>query len=471
MAAPTVVTVSPAALESNVYLNKRIVVTWSEAIDSDSINDNTARLTHSATNTRVWMKWSLSDDGITLTLIPKVQLDAEETYVLTLIGSDQGLSFYIESGTSDALVTTERITFTTGNDIEAYSGEKTDLTSQREGDLILPADLQVVPGRRLEVSATTPQHHGTGLSPSLSQIAVQFSADLSGDLLEDTWLEVNMYPLMGYTEYMAHASGESYVFSITDPINTDGEAYEFVEPTGVLESEGAYLVWTRDTGEADNIFPMNTEVEVIISRDVQDVWGNTLQEDRRFVFTMTATPMFDSVRGIERELPTLPEELDRDLLYALIWKYSIEVWQMLNCSNPPTKAYHYIRKFVHASVCLDILDNAELPKTILAGQKKILGDFQVQYDSKVGLMGLKYKRLKEELEKAKLALTGRRMGPKVAVRGASFDRPVWHNRTWRQSAEYNTSNYPGMPITEGIPLSNSAASRDQELPGTTDTWD
>ena len=471
MAAPTVVTVTPAALESDVYLNKRIIITWSEAIDSDSINDNTVRLTHSATNTRIWMESSLSDDGITLTLIPKVQLDAEETYVLTLIGSDQGLSFYVESDTSDALVTTERIRFTTGNDVEAYSGEKTDLTSQREGDLVLPADLQVVPGRRLEVYATTPQHHSTGLSTSPTSIAVQFSADLDNSLLEDSWLEINMYPLMGYTEYMAHPSGESYVFYITDPVDADGEAYEFTQPTGVIESTGEYLVWTRDTGE-DNIFPMNTEVEVVISRDVQDTWGNTLQEDRRFVFTIASTPMFDSVRGIERELPTLLEEVNRDLIYALIWKRSIEAWQMLNSTEPPTKAYHYIRKYVHAAVCLDILDNAELPKTILAGQKKILGDFQVQFDSKaVGMMGLKYKTLKEDLEKAKIALTGRRMVPKVAVRGAAFDRPVWHNRTWRQNTEYNTSDSAGMPITESIPVSNSAASRDQELPGTADSWD
>lgn len=472
MAAPTVVSVSPANAEGNVYLNKRIVVTFSEAIDSDSINDNTVRLTHSPTNSRVWFAWSLSDDGTVLTITPDNQLDAEETYVLTLIGSSDGFAFYLYSETTDALATTERVTFTTGNDIEAYSGEKTDLTSQREGDLVLPADLQVVPGERLEITETSPQHHSCGLSQSLSSITATFSADLSGDLLEDDWMEVTVYPLFGYTEYLAQPSGETYVFSINDPINPSGEYYSFDSPTGEVSITGDQLAWTRDTGDENNIFPMNCEVEVLIGSDVQDKWGNTLGETRRFVFTVESTPMFDSVRGIERELATIPEEVDRDLIYALIWKYSIMAWQKLNSTNPPTKAYHYIRMFVHNSVCLDILDNAELPKTIFAGQDKALGDFRVSFNANaVGKVGLKYKRLQDDLKKAEIALMGMRNKARVATRGSTFDRPHWKNRTWRSGQTYNTDNYPGRPKTETMPVSNSADSRGQELPGEGDSWD
>lgn len=473
MAAPTVVSVTPQSGESNVYLNKRIVIVFSEAIDSDTINDNTVRLTHVQTNQRIWNSRQLSDDGITLTLIPNNQLDAQETYLLTLVGVDLGMSFYLQSETSDGLATSYRVRFTTGNDIQAFSAEKTDLTSQREGDLVLPVDLQVVPGERLEVSATTPQHHSAGLSRTLSEISVEFSADLSGDLLESDWLEVNVYPLMGYSEYLALPSGESYVFAITDPIDPSGEDYDFSFPSGTLSVTGEYLVWSRDTGESDPAFPLNVEVEVLLSPDVQDIYGNTLLETRRFVFTVEATPLFDGVRGIERELPTLPEEFDRDLIYALIWKYSIDAWQLLNCTNPPTKAYHYIRKYVHAAVALDILDNAEIPKTILAGQRKTLGDFQVSYSAQaVGKEGLKYKRLKNDLEEAKIALSGmRKSRPRIAVRGSSFDRPHWKNRTWRSGQQYNQATYPGRPITETLPASNTEASRDAELPGRDDTWD
>lgn len=473
MAAPTVVSTNPENSESNVYLNERILVTFSEAVDLDTLNDNTVRLVHAPTSRRVFMDYALNDSGTTLTLTPKVQLDAEESYQLTIIGIDGGFSFYVKSDTGDGLATSYRVRFTTGNDVEAYSAEKTDITSQREGDLILPADLQVVAGRRLEVLMTTPQNHTAGLTTLLSQISVRFSAPLSGDLYESGWIEVNMYPLMGYSEYLALPSGDSFVFSITDPVNASGEAYSFDFPTGEASVSGEYLLWDRGTGDVDNVFPYNVEVEVLLSPDIQDIYGNTLMETRRFVFTVEATPLFDSVRGIERELPTLPEAFDRDLIYALIWKYSIQAWQKLGSSNPPAKAYHHIRKFVHASVCLDILDNAELPKTILAGQRKVLGDFQVQYDANaVGKEGLKYKRLKKELEEAEQALSGRRRNqPRVAVRGSSFDRPEWKNRTWRSGYVYNQSTYPGRPITETIPVSNSAASREAELPGRIDTWD
>jgi hypothetical protein len=281
-------------------------------------------------------------------------------------------------------------------------------------------------------------------------------------------LEVNVYALMGYEEYLAQPTGDSYVFSINDP-----EGYSFDDPTGTVSVSGDQLIWTRDTGDATNIFPYNVEVEVLISSDVQDVYGNTLLETRRLVFTSVATPMFDTVRGIERELPTLPEEFDRDLIYALIWKYSIDAWQKLGSNNPPGKAYYQIRRYVHAAVCLDLLDNAEIAKSILAGQKKILGDFQVHYESAaVGKEGLKYKRLKKDLEEAEIALTGmRRYRPKVAIRGQSFDRPNWRNRTWRSGQLYNTAVYPGRPITESIPLSNSRSSRESELPGEGESWD
>lgn len=474
MAAPTVVSTAPQHDESNVYLNKRIVAVFSESMDSDSINDNTIRLIHTPTNSRVWTEWSLSDDGLTLTITPKVQLDSEETYTLTLVGVDLGFAFYLKSETDDGLVVSYRVRFTTGNDIEAYSAEKTDLTSEREGDLVLPVDLQVVPGERLEVLATSPQHHSAGLSTELSQVTMRFSAALSGELLDvdSEWLTINCYPLMGYSEYLAQPTGESFVFAIDDPVNDSGEAYTFDWPSGEVTATGEYLIWSRDTGDLDNVFPYNTEIEVLLSPDVQDNYGNTLQETRRFVFTVEATPLFDAVRGIERELPTLPEEFDRDLIYALIWKYSIDAWQKLASANPPTKAYHHIRKYVHSSVCLDILDNAELPKTILAGQKKILGDFTVHYESAaVGKEGLKYKRLKKDLEDATNALSGRRRNqPRVGVRGSSFDRPNWKNRTWRSALYYNPSYHPGRPITEIIPASNTAASRDSELPGQLEGW-
>lgn len=471
MAAPTITSVTPSDGETNVFMNKKFIVVFSEAIDPDSVNGNTVRLVQSATEARVWTELELSQDGLTLTITPQRTLGQDETYRLRVLGDDTGLSFYILSlSTSDPMAATTTVEFTTGDDIEAWSSEKTDTTIQREGELSLPADIQVVSGQRLTILETTPTNHSSGLPLSLSQVTAKFNAALDTGEFDSSWMSVTIRALMSYDEYLAKDRGDgTVVFSINDPEYPTGTDVDFTLPSGTVTMSGQYLIWTRDP---EDDFLYNCEVEVIFSADVVDIYGNSLLEQHRFVFTLLAYPFYSGVDAVERELPNLPEMVDRDLIHALVWRNSIKAWQISGRAEPAAKAYRHYRTYAHAATCLDILDQAELPKTILAGQKKSLGDFFVGFEAgAVGKEGLKYKRLKAELEDAQEALRYVQ-GVHAVVKGSSStDRPNWKHRTWAQTSQYNTSSRPGTPVTESGLLGNTSVSRTSELPGTDDSWD
>lgn len=472
MAAPTIITVSPANGETNVYLNKQITVTFSEALDSDTVNQNTFQLIHQISQMREFCTISVSDDLTTVTIIPNNTMDSNATYVLSIVGISSGFSFYVKSNTGDGLVLTSSYTFTTGNDIEAYSAEKTEAQQTLEGDLVLPADIQVVPARRLEISSVTPKNHSAEINVGTQQVTVTFSANLDSSEFEQDMAEFNVYPLMGMTDYLAldDGSGSNTVFYKDSPNDTGGTPIDFTLPTGAWEATGNTLVWTMDTGSFTQ-FPYNTEVEVILYDDIKDVYGNTLQEARKFVFTLEAYPVFAGVRQVERELATLPEAMHKDIIHAFIWRNSIRAWEETGFSSLPDNTYGILSRYAHVATCLDILDNAELPKTVLAGQKKSLGDFFIGWDSQaVGKMGLKYKRLLEELEELTKGL--QRHIPRWVVKGANVDRPNWRHRTWTSQRYFNNSIRPGMPVTEtAIPAANTRASRESELPGRIQSWD
>ena len=472
MGVPTISTVSPADAETNVYLNEQITVLFSEALDTSTVNQNTFQLVHQTSQMREFCTVSLSANLLTVTIVPNHTLDSDETYILHVIGVSSGFSFYVKSSASaDGLVTTGSYTFTTGNDIEAYTAEKTESQYALEGDLVLPADIQVVAARRLDISEVTPKNHSAEISVSTTQVTVRFSANIDDDVFTQDMAEFNVYPLMGMSDYLAldDGSGSNTVFSKDAPNDTGGVAVDFTLPTGTWAVEDDTIVWTMDTGET-TLFPYNTEVEVILYDDIQDTYGNTLQEARKFVFTLEAYPIFSGVRQVERELATLPEVTHRDIIHAFIWRNSIRAWEEAGFSTAPDIAHGMLSRYAHITTCLDILDNAELPKTVLAGQRKSMGDFFVGWDANaVGRMGLKYQRLLDELKTLTKGL--QRHIPRWVVKGGNVDRPNWRSRTWTSTRYLNTGPKPGAPVTESIPAANTRTSRASTLPGKFNSWD
>lgn len=470
MGAPTIETTTPADGATDLFVNDPFTIVFSEAVAPASVSQNTVRLTHLATGAREWCDLDLSADGLTLVVRPRRTLTKNESYRLRILGDDTGLSAKILSAaTADAMAVSTVLEFQAGDDVRAWSAEKTDQTIEREGELRLPADLQVVPGQRLAVVATSPTNHSAGLGVALSQIAVRFNAELDPAKADESWMTVNVRPLMGYAEYLAKDRGDgTLVFAVDDPEWPAGTPVDFSFPTGNLSVSGAYLVWDRDPLVS---FPLNCEVEVLLGPSVADVYGGTLLEQRRFVFTVETFPLLADVYGVERELPTLPEHMDRDLIHAMIWQNSIRAWQIAGGNNPPRKAWQYYRQFVHARTCLDILDDIEMPKTFLAGQRKTVGDFTAQFDANaIGKRGLKYQRLERLAEEAERAISGFGVS-RVAVKGWNVDRPNWRgSRTGTGTTQFNMSSRPGLPVTEPGPVANTAASRASTLPGRDDGW-
>lgn len=468
MPAPTVTSTSPIDGESNVFINKRLTVVFSVAVDTATITANTIRLTQASTGARYGADLLLSDDGLTVTITPHQTLLKNSSYRLTLLGASSGFSFKIQSTTADDLVTTLTADFTTGDDVEAYSAEKTDTISEREGDLKLPTDVQMVPGERIVVTATSPENGSFGQSLSLPSITVTTNAPISIAKYDASWVTINMYPLMGMTEYLAKDRGDgTIVFSIDDPEYL-GSPVTFDQPTGVISVTGETITWTRATGE---VFPYNTEIEVVLSEKIESTYGDTLLDRKRFTFTSEAYPMYSSVYAVEKTLPLMPQTLNRDYLYALIWRNSIIAWELSGKPIAPTKAQSVLREYTLYSTICEIIEAAEQQKAFLAGQTKRLGDFSVEWDpDAIGKESILYRKCKARVASAELSLVGRRIHmPRSVIKGQWYDRPTHKTRMWTSQSSFNRG--PARPITEAIPAANTAASRSQTLPGAYNVWD
>ena len=90
MPAPTFSSSTPADGATNVYLNQKLVVTFSTDLDATSVSGATVILRSVALDTVV--DATLSVSGAVITIVPYTLLIANSVYRLTLVGNDLSLS-------------------------------------------------------------------------------------------------------------------------------------------------------------------------------------------------------------------------------------------------------------------------------------------------------------------------------------------------------------------------------------------
>lgn len=415
MAQPVVSTSNPVNNETDVFLNIPLQVTFATpGLLASSINVNSVMLLNVATQTSVPVDLSYEPSSRVLTIKSLTVLAESTVYKIRFVGTDVALSSsYVlkESGSSDPLLTTIDITFTTGTRVYLNDAVVTkdigDLSL--EGDLTLPSNIKAIGPFALE--SAIPKNYSADVSTSLdgsNRIRLKFNKNVASP--SEDWINVDVYPILDDTSYLA-ASGTLGTGTIPSM-------------TG-LSYSGQYIYLNFD-----NVMPNNVGVDVTLGTGIVATDGSSIETSSyKLSFTVDRFPKIAGVHMMKNELLAAADELNDNYIAAVLFKNTIRIIHRWSAFTPATPQWIAHKWIVNQSI-LDILEDKDLEKALVAGTRKTLGDFTVSVDNLIGQMALKYKRAQKEAEDADGAMAGiHKLGARIehAVCYPGSPDRLWHN--------------------------------------------
>jgi len=440
MPAPTLVSSVPATSSTGIGIEQQVILTFSVALDPLSVNEGTVSVFRSDDLVPLRGEYVLSSGNAVVTFTPERALFQDTQYRVVLLGSDQGVGFAIKSSTGEFLATTSVISFRTGTErfvsLEEIAGRDDieRIGPIRETD---PFAIQPTSGT-LSIDELVPDAFDCNVSVSATGLHIDFSADIDPSTVTTTTVKIEQTPVLGIDDYFA-----TVVFP-TDECPTLGiqTAAAFVPPTGDLRVEGDKVVFEIDPSAE---FLHNTEVHVTVSTNVASTTGATLSSETSYFFTTEYFPLFVGPSFLRTELGPPVATLTDDTLKRIIYKNSIEAWEMANKGIDLKRPTWWARKWVICKSMLDILGVLLLTKDIQAGQSKTLGDLSISTKPANPELGAKYKQATDCLKELG-DLFGMDLMATTAIKGISSgtERQDFRMRTWdhlilQRRAAANTS--------------------------------
>lgn len=375
---------TPADGSVDVFVNKPLEVTFDSIVSGPTVSSTSVVLIASAAN----IVASADVELVTTTTIritPHGILDEDTLYIIRFPGTDVALSsaYVLKDIISEPLATTLTVTFRTGArvfiDDTAIDKDATDLSL--EGDLNLPVHVKAL--GEFVVSGTVPKNHSHDIGLETNPVVVNFNKSLSGDLLTQDWLDVDLYPIMDNPNWLA--SGNSL---------GAGSIPQF----GLSVAGGSIQI------NFSGGLPQNMGATITVSQHVQADDGSEFGPNE-FVYSFTTIryPSIGGVHVIKREIPAAVEELHDDYIASVLLAKAVESQITFGGAGQELSLF----KWVVNSAIVEILDDAELNKALAAGTRRQLGDFSTAVDPIIGKLAIKHSRAEAEIKKAYRTLLGR----------------------------------------------------------------
>lgn len=455
MAAPVLSISSPIDGASDSFLNKTLTATFAAALDTATVNSNAVILLNVATEGIVETNISYNTATFTISITPLSVLAEDTVYKLRFPGTDIAIGEgYVlkDSASSDPIATTIEVVFTTGTKIyiDDSSVDKDSTDYSLEGDLNLPVHVKALGD--FAVSGTTPKIHSYDVASNIdgsNRIAIKFNKDLSGDLCSTDWATVDAYSMLDSDDYLA--TGNTLGTGSVPPM------------TGVSCTGNTMYLWF--SGE----MPKNAGVSVTLDSSITAADGSEFgPSDYELTFTMERFPKISGIHVIKRELSSIADTLNHDYIAALLLSNTINLVEKLNIDVDNITWTHL--QWVTNKTIVDILDDQELEKAIVAGTRRQLGDLNVSIDlpqTEAARLSLKHARAQKKLDTANKTLLGARG---TALRYDStknitdvVDR-LWHGVAGKLVDSRWSTYQPNMPA------SNVGISRQGKVPPGTNWW-
>lgn len=376
----------PTTNESNVFINKEILLTFNKAVDESTLLDNTVSL-QSVGGSVIDVTLSLNPLNTSeVKILPKVNLSANTQYRIILVGTGQTLFTPLAAEDGDLFQGTTIIVFTTGTSVYKIDTtlEKEAATLTLEGDLFLPTNVEAL-GYEFTINSVNPPNRAHGISTTLNgsnQLSFYFSKPLATGQDYSTWADVEVYPLLSKTSYLA--SGETFGAGTI--------------PEYSIEASGQYLN-VSFSGE----LPKNAGLYCRLTNSIRSISNDQYGGNLEYTSNTPLYPDIVGVHSIRREINSISAEVYDDYIGAVIAKNTVRLYFLLNSNLSKLDgwaAYHYVLN----AVVLEIIEDKDLEKFIVAGTRRQLGNLNVSVDSLIGRIAMKAARAKKEMDDAKEAL-------------------------------------------------------------------
>ncbi|RMG31947.1 MAG: hypothetical protein D6732_14120 [Methanobacteriota archaeon] len=386
MAEPSLSSSSPAAGSTGNYINVNPVLTFAGPLDATTVNVNTFHLVDSVTGDRVALDTSYDSTNYKVTLLLKQTLRENTVYRIIVIGSDLKVTEALKSSDSTELSTSIIVEFTTGDSaydvdtvIEKDAQEKT-----LEGDLVLPSNIKVL-GYDLVITKEDPKNYSHNVSVSLNgskEIHFTFSKDMTTND-PSSWAKVAVYPLLT----------DDYIVE-SDTFQKDASAsYTMPTPSISVVGKDVIIVFDKD-------IPKNMGIDVELTKDIVAAdgsdFGGSFYSISVETYPKTMTP-----RTIQRELRHIAgEDIRETYIGALLLKNSIFLYERLGGTLDLSDLSFAAKKYIMYATILDIIEDKEYEKFLLAGTRRQFADGNISTDSLIGRLAMKVASARREKEVA-----------------------------------------------------------------------
>ena len=430
----TFVSSIPSTGSVDYFINRSLEIVFNEALNQTTINNSTVYLYDLTAQINVPINVSRkSTDYNAIVIDPVVSLRENTSYRLTIVGQDLGLGIQLEAENLDKLSVSVQILFDTGDNVYSIDTtiQKEAQTKTLEGDLFLPVNIKAL-GYEFVVSSVRPENHAHGLTGNITGVTFNFSKNLLTGQDPSTWATVGIYPILQDSTYLA--SGTTMDLgsnSISIP------PYSISATGSTLSVSFSYPL------------PRNTAISIELNSNIRSTDNDQYGGNLKYSSTTELYPNVYGPEVVKNELPAISHLLTNDYISTLLFKNSIWLWERLGRSLDFSSLPFAAKKYILLTTVLDLIEDKDYKKFVIAGTRRQLGDLNVSVDNLIGRIAMKAARVQKERDIAFETLV---KGWQFKVGTISFpSSQFFGNRLWYDiSSRYTDPVYryyqPDLPI-------------------------
>ncbi len=433
----------PTTGATEVFINKAIEVTFNQALLESTLTDDIIYLYDLDSGARVPIFISRKvTDSSTIVIHSSEHLKENTNYRVIVVGTDQNFGFYLKAESLDELTTSVTILFSTGDSVYKVDTEvqKNAANLTLEGDLFLPTNVKAL-GYEFTIEKVRPKNNTHDNSVTLTgdnTVRFTFTKPLYTGAEDLTiWTDISVFPLLDDPRYLA--SG-----------NSMGEG---TIPDYTISVTGYDLVVTFD-----NELPKNTSIQMSLLSNILSEDNDQYSGDMLYAINTETFPSAYGLHTVRREIKPASENYTDNFIGALLFKNAIWLWERLGRSMDLAALPFAARQHVLYSTVLDLMEDKEYEKFIVAGTRRQLGDLNVSVDNLIGRVALKVLKYQKSKEVAFESLV-KGWQFRVGISTEAYDSAAADvNRLWHDiSYRYTDTNYKYHQ--DDIPASNVTINR------------